>query len=129
METLKFLIQSKRADHEQPREIVESAVDWLSTQLRNADIPYHYAEAGFGHGVYGYFQIKALLKDTAITLHIKIAEINGNPYAFAEIRVRGQQDRVLFPFFGQIGGEEGRLNILHYVCDFVLSTTPDVTAL
>jgi hypothetical protein len=129
METLKFLIQSKKADHEQPLDIVRGAVDWLTNQLRNADVPFHYAEGGFGHGVYGYFQVKALLKDTAITLHIKIAEINGKAYAFSDIRVRGQQDRLLFPFFGEICGEEGRLNMLHYICDFILSTTPDVTAL
>jgi hypothetical protein len=129
METLKFLIQSKKADHERPLDIVHGAVDWLSTQLRNAELPFHYAEGGFGHGVYGYFQIKTLLKETAVTLHIKVAEINGKAYAFADIRVRGQQDRLLFPFFGQISGEEGRLDILHYICDFILSSTPDVTAL
>ena len=127
METLKFLLQTKKADHEQPREVVQSAAEWLSTQLRNAAVAFHYSDAGQGHGVYGYFQIKALLKDTAITLHLKVAEINGKPYAFADIRMRGQQDRLLFPFFGDISGEDGRLTVLHYICDFLLSTTTDIT--
>jgi hypothetical protein len=129
METLKFLLQSKSADSSRAQEVVSEAVSWMRAQLQNAEIPFHYADGGIGHGIYGYFQIKSLLKQTAITLHLKIAEINGEPYVFSEIRVRGQHESILFPFFGQIGSEEGRVTILHYIADFLLSTTTDVTAL
>jgi hypothetical protein len=129
METLKFLLQSKSADCSRAQEVVSEAVSWMRTQFRNAEIPFYYADGGLGHGNYGYFQIKSLLKQTAITLHLKIAEINGEPYVFAEIRVRGQHESILFPFFGQIGSEEGKVTILHYIADFMLSTTPDLTAL
>lgn len=129
METLKFLLQGKKADLETPREVVREAVDWMHTQFLNADISHHYSDGGSGLGFYGYFQIKSILKETAITLHIKIAEINGTPYAFAEVRVRGQHEMILFPFFGEIGSAEGKLTILHYIADFILSTTPDLSAI
>lgn len=129
METLKFLLQSKKADLETPREVVMEAVEWMRTQFRNAEIPFHYSDGGSGLGAYGYFQIKSILKETAITLHLKIAEINSAPYVFAEVRVRGHHDTILFPFFGEIGTAEGKLTILHYIADFILSTTPDISAL
>lgn len=129
METLKFLLQSKKGDHGKPIDIVTDAVEWMRTQLHNANVAYHYTNGAYGHGTYGYFQIKTILRDTAITLHLKIAEIHEKPYIFAEIRVRGQHERILFPFFGEIGSEDGRLTILHYIADFLLSTTPDLTAL
>lgn len=129
METLKFLLQTKAADRSNAKDVVAEAVSWMRDQFQKAEIPFHYSDGGFGHGAYGYFQIKSLLKETAITLHLKIAEINREPYVFAEIRVRGQHEGILFPFFGPIGSEEGRVTILHYIADFVLSTTPDVTAL
>ena len=129
METLKFLLQSKKADDPELHEVVQDAVSWMRGQFENAEIPFHYSDGGVGHGAYGYFQIKSLLRETAITLHLKIAEINGEPYVFSEIRVRGQHESILFPFFGQIGSEEGKLVILHYIADFLLSTTPDVRAI
>jgi len=128
METLKFLLKSKQADLESPREVVRESIAWMHTQFHNADLAYHYSDGGTGLGTYGYFQIKSLLKEQAITLHIKIAEINCIPYAFAEVRVRGQHEMILFPFFGEIGSAEGKLTILHYIADFVLSTTPDLSA-
>jgi hypothetical protein len=127
METLKFLLQSKKADATAPHDVVSDAVSWMRTQLRNAEIPHHYTDGGTGFGVYGYFQIKTIFRGAAITLHLKVAEINAMPYAFAEVRVRGQHESILFPFFGEIGSEEGKLTILHYIADFILSTTPDVT--
>jgi hypothetical protein len=123
METLKFLLQSKKADSTRSQEVVSEATAWMHQQLRNAEIAYHYADGGSGFGAYGYFQIKSLLKD------IKIAEIHGAPYASAEVRVRGHHENILFPYFGEIGSEDGRLNILHFIADFVLSTTPDLTEL
>jgi hypothetical protein len=129
METLKFLLTSKQADLESPREVVREAVAWMHTQFHNAEQTYHYSDGGSGLGSYGYFQIKSILKETAITLHIKVAEINGAPYAFAEVRVRGHHEMILFPFFGEIGSPDGKLTILHYIADFILSTTPDLSAI
>ena len=129
METLKFLLQSKKADSAGPHEVVDEATTWMHTQFRNAGIAYHYSDGGAGYGHYGYFQIKSLLKETAITLHLKIAEINGTPYCAAEVRVRGQQEGILFPYFGEIGSEDGKLTVLHFIADFLLSTTPDISAL
>lgn len=129
METLKFLLQGKKADVDAPREVVREAVSWMHTQFHNAEIAYHYSDGGSGFGFYGYFQIKSLLKETAITLHLKIAEINGSPFTFAEVRIRGHHEMILFPFFGEIGSQDGKLTMLHYISDFILSTTPDVSAM
>lgn len=129
METLKFLLETKKADCSRSQEIVSESVSWMRTQFQNADVPFHYSEGGVSHGTYGYFQIKSLLKETAITLHLKIAEIDSTPYVFAEVRIRGQHESILFPFFGEIGSEEGREVILHYIADFLMSTTPDLTAM
>lgn len=129
METLKFLLQSKKGDCARPTEVVSAAVSWMSGQLRAAEVPYHYSDGGVGHGVYGYFQLKSLLKETAITLHLKIAEINGLAFASVEVRVRGQHQGILFPYFGEIDSEEGKLLLLHFIADFLLTTKPDLTAL
>ena len=129
METLKFLLQSKKGDSSRPCDVVAAAVSWMSEQLRNAEVSYHYSDGGVGHGVYGYFQIKSILKDTAITLHLKIAEINDLPFASVEVRVRGQHQGILFPYFGEIGSEEGKLLLLHFIADFLLTTKPDLTAI
>jgi hypothetical protein len=129
METLKFLLQSKKGDISRPSDVVAEAVSWMSTQLHNAEVPYHYSDGGVGHGIYGYFQIKSLLKDIAITLHLKIAEINGVPFVSVEVRVRGQHQGILFPYFGEMGSEEGRLLLLNFVADFLLTTKPDITAI
>ncbi|MCF7733855.1 MAG: hypothetical protein K9N23_19365 [Akkermansiaceae bacterium] len=127
METLKLLLQSKQDDCALANEVVAAAVSWMGTQFHNAEVSYHYSDGGVGHGVYGYFQIKSLLKDTAITLHLKIAEINGLAYASVEVRVRDQHQGILFPYFGEFASEEGKLTLLHFISDFLLSTTLDVT--
>lgn len=128
METLKFLLQGKKADLDTPLEVVRTAASWMHGQFTEADVPFDYSECGAGLGTYGYFQICSNPKVTAIALHLKIAEIHGEPYAFAEVRLRGKDEVMLFPFFGEIGTAEGKLTILHYIADFVLSSAPEVSA-
>ncbi len=128
--SLTYLLETKKSDTQRASVIIDRACGWLRQQLEDANVAYHFTDSGVQeHGGYGYFQIKALFKGTPITLHTKIAEINGKPYCFSDILVRGQQDRLLFPFFGEIGSHEGKLTILHYTADFLLSTSQDVTAM
>lgn len=129
METLKYLLQSKKVDSTKRHEVVTEAVSWMTEQFRSAGVAFHYSDGGAGYGMYGYFQIKSVLKETAITLHLKIAEIHNLPYAAAEVRLRGQHESILFPYFGEIGSEEGKITLLNFVADFILSTTPDLSAL
>lgn len=126
METLKFLLQGKKADLQTPREVVLEATGWMRTQLDNAAIEYQQVERGTGLGAYSHFQIKSRTGELSITLHLKIAEINGHAFAFAEVRVTDQRETVLFPFFGEITTTDGKTTILHYIADFILSTTPEV---
>lgn len=125
METLKFLLQGKKADKDTPREVVREAAEWLRIQFENAKVPNQQVEEGYGFGAYSHFQVQSQLASIAITLHVKIAEINGEAYAFAEVCVRGHQEEILFPFFGEISTADGKLTILHYIADFILSTTPE----
>ena len=127
METLKFLLESKKADVATPARVVQEAVDWMHTQFANARVEHEYSMGGSGLGRFGHFEIESSIHGTDITLHIKIAEINGHAYAFSEVRVRGRQDVILFPFFGEISSDEGRLTILHYVADFILSTSNETS--
>jgi hypothetical protein len=129
METLKFLLQSKQGDSTRTNEVVAVAVSWMTTQLRNAEVFFHYSAVGLNHGVHGYFQIKSPPENSAIILHLKIAEINGVAYASVEVRVPGQHLGSLFPYFGEIDSEQGRLTLLHFITDFLLSTTQDLTAM
>lgn len=126
METLKYLLQSKKADCTRPKEVVSNSVAWLHTQFQNAGVAADYAEGGVNFGIYGHFQIKSLVNECALTLHIKITEINGLPYAAAE--VHNDQQQILFRYFGEIASEEGKLTLLHYIADFELSTTPEQSA-
>lgn len=125
METLKFLLESKKADPETPRDVVREAVEWVQIQLQNAKIVYGYTEGGTGLGTYGHIEIRSQLKEQSITLHLKVAEINGSAFAFAEVGVSGHRETILFPFFGEISTADGKLMILHYIADFILSTTPE----
>ncbi len=124
METLKFLLQGKKADRHRSKDVVSEAASWMSTQFQNAGITADYIESGANFGFYGHFVVKSELKDPAITLHVKIAEINGAPYVDAE--VRGVHKEVLFPYFGELTTEENRSTLLHFIADFKLSTTPTI---
>lgn len=124
METLKFLLQGKKADRNMSKEVVTEAVSWMHTQLQTAGIESEFTEGGANFGYFGCFRIKSLLKSSTITLHMKIAEINGMPYVHAE--VHDEQDQVMFPYFGEIGSAEGKLTLLHFIADFRLSTTPGI---
>ena len=126
METLKFLLQGKKADSNRSKEVVTESASWMQIQLENADIESEFTEGGANFGYYGCFRVKSLLKESAITLHMKIAEINCVPYVHAE--VHGEQDQVIFPYFGEIGSEDGKHKLLHFIADFRLSTTPEIVA-
>jgi len=123
METLKFLLKGKKADNNRSRDVVTESITWMKIQFENAEIQSEFTEGGANFGYYGCFRVKSLLKDSAIALQMKIAEIDGIPYVHAE--VHGEQNQVIFPYFGEIGSEESRLKLLHFIADFRLSTTPE----
>lgn len=127
METLKFLLQGKKADLQTPREVVHEASEWMRTQLTNAGITFQQAARGSGLGAFSHFQIQSHIGKMSITLHLKVAEINGQAYAFSEVRVTEERETVLFPFFGEISTTDGKTTILHYIADFILSTMPEET--
>lgn len=57
-----------------------------------------------------------------MSLDMKIAEIRGMPYIFAEVRSLGKFDGTRFPFFGDLRSDDERDLLLHYVADYLIST-------
>lgn len=121
METLKFLLQSKHADATTPGEVVREAVEWVQGQLRNAGVPFQYVPVGSGIGCYGVIQVRPTGPGANLLLDLRIAEIKGVPYVSAEVR-QSHDGSVCFPYFGEIGGSDGRDTLLNFIADFVLST-------
>ncbi|MEO0795862.1 MAG: hypothetical protein AAFX93_11895 [Verrucomicrobiota bacterium] len=121
MDTLEILIQSKKANPDLAHDVVSAAAAWLNKELRSAGVSYHLADSEHDFCGYAMFQFHRTWKGTDITLFIKIAEVRETPYVFADIRVREQEENVLFPFFGEIGSDEGKEIILNYLADFLLS--------
>ncbi|MGE9296365.1 MAG: hypothetical protein ACQKBV_08790 [Puniceicoccales bacterium] len=121
MNTLSLLIQSKKANPGLSHDVVTEAAEWLQTQLRTAEIDFSFADCEREFCGYALFQFHRVWHQTAITLYVKIAEIHATPYLFADIRVRDRAEQVLFPFFGEIGSDEGKEIALNYIADFHLS--------
>lgn len=121
MVSLDILIQSKKANPELARDVVTAAAQWLHKELVNAKLDFLYADCERDYSGYARFMFHRDWHGTEVTLYVKIAEIRATPYLFADIRVSDASGRVLFPFFGEIGSDEGKETALNYIADFQLS--------
>lgn len=120
---LKLLIETKRNAPSQTVDIVSGAARWLKAALNGAQVTYNYASCE-AQNHYGFAAITLLrsYKRQPVSLDLKIAEIRGEPYVFAEVRSLGKAEGTLFPFFGEVRSDDGRDLLLHYVADFIMST-------
>lgn len=122
---LKVILESKKSQPSETVEVVSQATRWMKAQLKGANITYNYSacdtEDHYGHAV---FSIVRNHKGNPVALDLKIAEIESRPYAFAEVLHMGRYRSRLFPYFGDISSEEEKTTLLHYVSDFILSTSP-----
>ena len=123
IDDLKLVIEMKQ--HAPPRtvEIVSGAARWLKGALKGAGVEFTYASCE-EEDHYGFAALTILRKyrGEPVSLDLKIAEVRGNPYLFAEVRTLGKHDGTLFPFFRDLSTDDGRDLLLHYIADFVMST-------
>lgn len=122
MDTLKFLLESKQADASKTGEVVNEAVEWMQGQLQNAGIAFQYVPAGAGAGSYGVLQVRPLNPEVHLLLEMRVAEIKASPHVSAVVR-QTDGGSVCFPYYGEMGSEDGRATLLNFVADFVLSTS------
>ncbi|WP_309399596.1 hypothetical protein [Cerasicoccus maritimus] len=121
MDKLAMLLQAKKANPDLAHDVVSEATNWLKTQLSNAGISFSAADCEKEFCGFSTIQINSIYHGASVTLFLKIAEIKEAPYLFADIRVRNDVERLLFPFFGEFGSDEGQDLVLNYIADFLLS--------
>ncbi|MFP4351229.1 MAG: hypothetical protein ACLFRP_06175 [Puniceicoccaceae bacterium] len=118
-----MVIQTKRNTPALACDIVSEASRWMKSQLIGAGVGYQYGACdGRTHSSFSSFTIFRETAERKLLFRLKIAEIAGDPYAFIEAHPVGKPTEILFPFFGEIGSDEGKNRILNYVADFLLST-------
>ena len=116
-----MLLAAKKANPDLAHDVVTEASNWLKEQLDAASIHFNFADCEKEFCGFSTFQVQALYHGASVTLFIKIAEVKGQPHVFADIRVLDEVQRIMFPFFGEIGSEEGKALALNYIADFLLS--------
>jgi len=123
IEELKLVIEMKRHSPRQTVDVVSESARWLKSALKGAGVKFSYASCE-EEDHYGFAAITILRKyrGEPVSLDLKVAEVRGNPYLFAEVRTLGKHDGTLFPFFRDLSTEDGRDLLLHYIADFVMST-------
>lgn len=122
-DNLKMMIEQKQHSASVTCEVVSEAARWLKAELAGAGVAYQYAACDEqDHYGFAVFTVTRTSGETQLVLEVKVAEIGGRPYAFAQVRSLGRFGSVLFPLFGEVSSEAGRDLLLHYISDFFLST-------
>ena len=120
---LNLILQEKRNAPSITCEVVSTASAWVKAELVGASISFHYATCD-DRDHYG-FSVFTLVREVkgvfAFSLRLKIAEIGGVAHAFADVHRAGREPSATFPFFGELGSHHGRMQLLHYISDFILS--------
>lgn len=122
-DNLKLLIEQKQNSPSVTCEVVSQASRWLKAELTGAGVAFQYAACDErDHYGFSVFTVTRTTGESQLVLEVKVAEIGGRPYAFAQVRSLGRSGSVLFPLFGEVSSGDGRELLLHYVSDFLLST-------
>ncbi|MFW5882988.1 MAG: hypothetical protein ACOCVG_01330 [Verrucomicrobiota bacterium] len=129
---LALLIEQKRNTPGTAPEVVAEASRWLKAQLKGANVKFTYLSCDTAD-YYGYsvFIIHHIAAGGQSFLEVKLAEIDGKPFAFCKVRIvasaggdesapsRGEYE--IFSFSTEIAGSEGQRDVLALIADFVLS--------
>ncbi len=123
-DALRHVIAAKQNTPTRTVEVVSEATRWLKGALKGADVHFSYGSCE-ERDQFGFAAITIVrsYRGTPTTLDLKIAEIRETPFIFAEVRTHGKLEGSLFPFFGDLRSEDHRDLLLHYIADFVVSTT------
>lgn len=120
---LQLILETKRNSAGTACEIVSDASRWIKAQLKGAGVPFQYGACEKNdHCAYSSFAIVREGDRPRIVFELKIAEIHQEPFAFVDVHPMGKPTERLFPFFGEIGSDQGKIRILHYIADFILGT-------
>ena len=123
MDTLADILAFKRAAPHANADLVREAADWLRAELDSIGQKYLFTDMAVDFFGYADFSIHCYWGGQRLTLELEIVEINDRPVAFAEIRPRLHGWRGQFPWYQEIASAEGRITLLHYVADFILSVS------
>jgi len=121
-EELKLIIEAKQHTPPQTIEVVSKAARWLKAAFKGAGVRYLYSSCDQDHYGFCVFTIFRNHQDVPMALDLKIAEIDNEPYVFAQIRALNADSCNAFPFFGNLRSDSERELLLHYIADFILST-------
>lgn len=122
IDELALVMASKRGSAPAAVAIVSEASRWLKSALKGANIAFNYASSEQKrHYGFSAFTIVRKYQGQLTVLDMKIAEIRGAPYVFAEMRTLGKLEGTLFPFFGNLSSDDDRELLLHYIADYVIS--------
>jgi len=121
---LKMIIDMKRNTEPQAVDVVSEAARWLKGALNGAEVSYSYAACEQNeHYAYAAFTVMRHYRGEAVVLDLKVAEINAMPFVFVQVHTTGKSGGSLFPFFGNLRSEEDRNSLLHYIADFLTSSS------
>lgn len=121
---LQLIIETKRHAVARTVDVVSEAAHWLKAALKGADVNFSYASCEQDHYGFAAFTICRNYRGQPVSLELKVAEIRETPYLFADVRTLGKFEETLFPFFGDLRSDDNRELLLHYIADFLISTSP-----
>lgn len=119
---LSLILNIKRDQPQQALKVVSEASRWLKSQLTGANSQFDYTpcEPNNPSG-FATFSVLKEFNGVRLVLDLKVAEVNGKPYVFAEILQIGSLQGRLFPFFADISSHASKQNLLHYIADFLMA--------
>lgn len=118
---LSLILNLKKTQSNEALQVVSDASRWLKAQLSGAGAKYHYTPCEADNpSTSAMFSVTKELKGTIVVLDLKVAEVNGKPFVFAQVLKVGAQPTHLFPLFTDLSTQDAKQNLLHYIADFLL---------
>lgn len=94
---------------------------WLSEELNSIDEDNQLFECEATFYSYSRITLQRSLHGVQASLDVKIGDIDGEPFYFADVRLIGQYYRPMLPTSGTLVSAEDKAKLLSYVADFILS--------
>ena len=128
-DSLRFLLDQKRSTGpEIPCRIVSDAARWLKAELKGAEVTFSYGRCdGQTHDSFASFAITRRMEEGILIMEVRITELAGEPFVFANARAVGAAHLNAngFPYFGEIATDRGRHLLLHFISDFLLGNVSE----
>lgn len=117
-----MILETKRNNGSNSSQIVSEASAWMKSELKGAKVQFQYGACQNELWTFSSFTFHRNGDNEKLSFELKVAEIDEVPYAFIDVHPVGKPHDRRFPFFGEIGSEDGKKKVLHYIADFILST-------